>query len=306
MGITAQQRLERRRYVGSSDAPAIVGVDPFRTATDVYWSKVTDLAQVEKASFELGNRLEGAIIDWAGDQLHMPIERDVRVVALDGVRAANLDGRVLGRAWGIEAKYSSQPEKWGEPGTDDIPPRVSVQCQHQMAVADLELVWVPVLLSNVYSGLEFRMYQVERDDRIIEELTKQELEFWHSYVVPRIPPSGDTVPPMEVLQRMVRTEEMVDLDVAAEDVLRRWDEARAVVREAEAAADAAKRDVLALLGDAEGGRLPNGSVVTFREQRRAGVNIPALRAAYPDVWAEFATESRFRVLRRLMARKTLS
>ena len=39
MPITEKQRLARMKKLGSSDAPAILGVSPWKTATDVYWEK---------------------------------------------------------------------------------------------------------------------------------------------------------------------------------------------------------------------------------------------------------------------------
>jgi len=48
MPITETQRLRRKKHIGASDAPAIVGVDHFRNIADVYYSKINDLDDIKR------------------------------------------------------------------------------------------------------------------------------------------------------------------------------------------------------------------------------------------------------------------
>src|SRR4051812_9113749 len=68
MGVVA---MDRRTYIGSADAGAILGVSPYRTALDVYLDKVDGPQPVtpEKAAiFKRGHRLEPYILDMLEDE----------------------------------------------------------------------------------------------------------------------------------------------------------------------------------------------------------------------------------------------
>ena len=69
MALTEVQRAARRHHLGSSDAAAILGLDPWRNAGDVYWSKVLDTADEESTAMRAGNLLEGAICQFAAQEL---------------------------------------------------------------------------------------------------------------------------------------------------------------------------------------------------------------------------------------------
>lgn len=298
MAITEQQKQERRLYIGSSDAPAIVGVDPFRDRMDVYWEKVLEtVPEPEHRRFEVGNAMESSVLSWAARKLGVEIQPDVRVIHDDGIRAANLDAIVVGRREAMEAKTTAHTHHWGAEMTAEIPDRVLVQTLHQMAVADLERVWVPVLLGGGMT-LELRLYVVERDDAAIDELTAKEMQFWRDHVVAGMPPDLDSVPPLQLLKRRRREAgASVDLDQSARAVVEAYERARLRVREAERERDEAQRLLLDLLGDAECGLLPDGGRVSFAEQCRTTVDTTRLRSEYPAVYAELKRESRFRVLR---------
>ena len=47
MGISQQERLERRDSVGASDVPAILNFSPFRNSHDVYLEKTTNLEDLD-------------------------------------------------------------------------------------------------------------------------------------------------------------------------------------------------------------------------------------------------------------------
>ena len=68
MPITEQQRIERRASIGSSDVAAILGVDTFRNAADVYWSKVQVLDTPGNPAMDAGTRFEPTIMDWLAER----------------------------------------------------------------------------------------------------------------------------------------------------------------------------------------------------------------------------------------------
>ena len=205
MGITQKQRALRRRYVGASDVAAIVGEDPFRNAWDVWAEKVLDLdedEQTENEAIAIGNYAEDGVLRWGADLLGVKIKRNQWRVHKNGLQSANLDAQIMGKPWVMEAKTTSDNSQWGEPYTNEIPSRVLIQVQQQMACVNAELALIPVLLP-VFGRMSLRMYEVARDPMLQEVIECEVAEFWHRYVVEKVEPP-DVVPSKRTLQRIRR------------------------------------------------------------------------------------------------------
>ena len=187
--------------------------------------------------------------------------------------AANFDALVVGASEAVEAKTTGiiQPlnrSEWGEPGSDEVPERIIVQCQHQMAVLpEIQLVWVPVLMG----GVGFRLYSVDRNPELIESLETIEVDFWKKYVEAKVPPP-DELPTLETIKSIKRVpEKIVPLE---DDLVRSWLEAKKTAGEAEKIKDKSQRALLSALGDAEAGDCSFGRLTYFQQNRKESF-IPA-------------------------------
>jgi putative phage-type endonuclease len=272
--ITAEQRQLRRRYIGSSDAAAILGLDPYRSASDVWMEKTGRLDDADRGNDRgndataAGNVLERAVLDWAERSLDRPLNRDVMKVA--GDLCANLDGEWPGALasapFVVEAKTTGivgLPDPgYGEPGTDQVPERVIIQTHHQMFVTGYALAWVPVLIG----GRGFCMYQVERDEALAAAIAERASAFVDRHVKTDTPPD-DFRPSVEILRRARRQPgKVVTLD---DEIVSRFVVARAARIQAEEAESYALADLIAALGDAEAGDYTAGRVTYFQATRKA-------------------------------------
>ncbi len=276
--ITTEQRQLRQRYVGSSDAPAILGVDPFRSAYDV-WLEKTGQADgfAGNADTDRGNLLEPVLLTWAEGELARLLDRPVtfhrdRFIDRPNNLCANLDAAIfelsLDRACAVvEAKTATNPDEWGEPLTDQVPDRVVVQVHHQMHVAGgiFRVAWVPVLLP-LFNRFDFRLYRVDRNDELADIVAAKGVEFWRNHVEPRVPPTN-CLPSLEVLKRVRREPNKVV--PVADDLVDAVVVARAACRQAEEDCHHAEAALLAAMGDAEGGTYSRGQV-TYLESKRKG------------------------------------
>lgn len=304
--ITEQQRLARRNHLGSSDAPAVVGLSPWRTPADVYYSKVYESDDQTTEAMETGNRLEPAILDFAAERLGVALRRNVSLVSGgrdEGILAANLDALVADRDEAVEAKYvgPTAAAEWGSDGTDEVPDHVNLQVQHQMYVADLDRVWVAAAIAGY--RLEWRLYVVPRSAAIIGALVDREIEFWRRHVTPRCPPES-SAPSIEVLKLLRRTPgSCVDLGEEAAALWLQREFAAEQRKNANADYEDATAKLLAMLGESEAGRLPDGRMLTYLSQRSAPrCDVKRLRAEHPELYGELVTESTCRVLRLKKAR----
>jgi len=295
--ITDEQRRERRAFIGSSDAAAICGVDPWRTASDVFLEKKGRVRpQKPGPALVVGRYCETGLLDWVQDSLTVAVSRDIAYVHPNGIMAANLDGLILDpdlRAI-VEAKTAGlMAGRWvdafGEPETDQVPDHVLIQATHQLAVVnaqpeldDVELVLVPALL--VHRG--FVLFRLRRNAALMAAVTEACERFTRDYLEPDVlPPEMPTLATLEALHRTEDTVPIADPIVAA------WLEAKEVARVAGKAEDESRRILLAALGAAEAGACAAG-VVSYREQTRKSYTVaetafrrlhfqPATEAAAP-------------------------
>jgi predicted phage-related endonuclease len=279
MPITSEQREQRKRYLGSSDAGVLAGVDQYRNMGDLYLDKRGELVKDDSnPDTELGTDMEDAILTMFTRRMSLTITRNVFCDRFDSgfPACANLDAGVRDAAHDakgdiaavVEAKYTSMSEEWGE-GPGDVPYRVATQVQWQMWVTGCRLAYVPVFFVPPFGRANFRVYQVERHDDLINELVERGRIFWNDYVMKGIPP-GDTVPHLETLKRRRREpESLVALD---EDVAELWCKLAAVKQQIsglETDEKGYKEQIINALGGAEAGSLIDGRVISFREQNGA-------------------------------------
>jgi putative phage-type endonuclease len=268
MALTTEQREARRHYIGSSDSPAIMGLDPYRSAADVWLEKTGRAADFAgNDATDRGNYLEPALLAFAEQTLGVPLTRDVMVKHQGGVLAANLDAVNYDGPFIVEAKSSVVPEGWGEQGTDQVPDRVLVQTHHAMYVAGIafRVAWVPVVLPG-FRSFDFRMYCVARNDALAEAVAQAGVAFMERHVRTDTPPD-DFRPSLEVLKR-VRREPNKTVSIADELALA-YTLAKAQYAEAKQHCEQAERSLLAAMGDAEAAECPTGKFTYFQVSRKA-------------------------------------
>lgn len=299
--ISKEQREARRRYVGSSDSPAIVGADPFRTAEDVYWSKVVEVDEKDKPAFEIGNRLESVIVDWCQDKIATKVERDVFITNPSlPHHCANLDGLTVvdGGKVVVEAKYSTEHHLWGADGSDEIPDRVMVQVQHQMGVVGANRALVPALIITPRNA-EFRLYAVNANVELATMIFDAGRDFFENHVLKKVPPGESSVPPVEVMKAMKRgAGTLVELPDECFDLIAKWEEAKAAAKAAAKLEDAAYAAVLSQLGENECGIATDGTELRYVLENGAWkVDRERLLAMAPEAFAACVSQGTRRILR---------
>jgi putative phage-type endonuclease len=279
MPITEKQKEQRQKYLGSSDAAAVAGIDPFRSPADVYYDKTGQIEitgnEPTGDAIEVGVSCEEAVLNWFAKKKGLTLVRNQRRVHDNKIMAASLDAMVKddptqlveAKTTGVVSRFVN--EQWGEVGTGEVPERIQLQCLHQMAVVpEARVVWVPVLMG----GVGLRHYVVERNEEMIRDLTDLEVGFWKTYVEAHIPPP-DVLPSMETLKR-IRREPTKKIPVA-EAVVQDWLSAKEALKAAEETKQTKERLLLQTLGDAEAGECALGVVTYFMGKPRAAYTVPA-------------------------------
>ena len=275
--LTAEQIETRRAHVGSSDAAAICGLDPYRSAIDVFTEKTLETDDiVGNEAIDIGNRLEPVLLAWACEQLNQfqDYQENCPAVHDNGILAANLDA-YIDEDHHIEAKTTGITEGWGDPDVpNDVPEKVLVQTHHQFACAGTRIAWVPVLIGAF--GLHFRLYKVERNEDVLKSVTERCTAFWHDYVEKRIAPP-DSLPSLEVAKRIRRVANKIVTSSQVpklDQLVRDFEKANTERKASEKHEEQCKAALYTAMGDAEELRCDAGWYTLFEQSRKGFVVQP--------------------------------
>lgn len=246
---------EDSKKVGGSDAAALVGLNPYATAIDVYRRIVEGYETPETAPMRRGILLEPVIREMyrleTGALLKGP--RKLSHPQLDFIRA-NLDDVAVRGGCERVAEFKSasvhMAPRWGE-GGDDVPEHYLPQTQWYMACAGIPFADLAVLIG----GDELRIYELRADLEFQSLLFEAAERFWKDNVLKRVPPAVDASDSCAewLATRFPRNGGgFVKADPEAERWAERLRAARASVEIAEAAEKEARNHLIEVIGEADG------------------------------------------------------
>lgn len=179
----------RKQGVGGSDAGAICGFNPYRSAMQVYYDKTSDeIEDIDNEAMRQGREMEEYVARRFTEETGKKVRR-ANTMFYDEKNPfmfADVDRMVIGENAGLECKTASpfMAEYWAG---DKIPLSYQMQCYHYMSVCNADAWYVAVLIY----GREFKVYKLERDEEIIANLIQLEKNFWEEHVLKRVLPDPD-------------------------------------------------------------------------------------------------------------------
>lgn len=201
--LTEAQQEMRKTGCGGSEVAAIAGVDPYRTAWDVYVTKVDGWQQEDGPHLERGRFLEDGVARWYAHRggwpspsvlnepgtLRHPREplaicTPDRLVPFDGPSHEPGVSRLLS----IKVPGPHVREQWGEPGTDDVPLPYLLQLQWEFGIVGEHFSLDPVAHLAAPIDGDLRVYAIRRDPEIFASLLDRVKAFWREHVLPKVPP----------------------------------------------------------------------------------------------------------------------
>jgi len=180
---------ERKNYLGGTDLSSIAGLNPYRTALDVYLDKTSDdIACETSPAMRWGNLLEEAVAKAYSEDTGQTIEIEPNTIYHPSMKflGANIDRWVGDKEYVLECKTAgfTRGKEWGEEGTDQIPESYLVQVAYYAAICAVPKVDIAVLIG----GQDFRIYTYERSKELEDKLIKIACNFWDNHIEKRIPP----------------------------------------------------------------------------------------------------------------------
>lgn len=177
---------QRRSFLGASEVAAVCGLDPFKTALDVWASKKGLIQDEQSEAAEIGNLLERPLLQHyanrTGVELRMPgtlrrADFPWMAATPDAIARFTLERDVQVKVVGLRMAWH-----W-DCGAPDY---VQVQTQWEMHVAELVAADVVALI-----GTDFRVQLVPRDNAVIGHLIEICSRFWRDNI------EGDRMPEVD-------------------------------------------------------------------------------------------------------------
>jgi putative phage-type endonuclease len=190
----------RKQGIGSSDAAAAVGLNPYQSMLELWMIKTGRDSQIPKPDAEdesspmyWGKILEPIVAQHYSKRTGHKVRRINAVLqhpdADKSWMLANLDYAVVASGQSDQSVHILECKTAGEHGAKlwkhGVPEYVQCQVQHQLAVTGKQAADVCVLIC----GQEIRIYRIERDDELIEKLIQLERKFWHYVETDSAPPA---------------------------------------------------------------------------------------------------------------------
>jgi putative phage-type endonuclease len=260
----------RRDGIGASDAAAVLGVNPYSSALEVYADKVglVDSDDDPSEYARWGKILEPFVL------AELRTKEPTRKVVRDGRllrsrqrawQMCTLDGRQYRRRSRFAGLVEVKTTKFD---WERIPEDLWAQVQHQFAVSGLR--WGTFAVWN-RTTCEFHYADVEPEPDYIDEIIARETEFWEA-LAQGIPPAPDgSESSARALRAMYPVEvqgKSIDLSPELEEVADRLEELKGEARGVDREKKDLEAQIKAAIGDAEEGLLPSGSRYTYRTQER--------------------------------------
>lgn len=295
--------LDRSKFLGGSDAAAVLGVSPWRTPLDLYLDKIqpakedVSVDRHRAAALNRGKRLEPYVLDML-EQEHgiASIERNARYIDPEHrFLACEIDAETLygENVANIEVKtvHPFKVKEWGEVDTDSIPVHYTAQAMHGLMVTGRERCIFAVLI-----GDELRLYNVDRDDETIVAMRDREVAFWNDHVLARVPPEAISSSDMVKLfakdagSAVEATPELAELVGEIRHLKTRLKEGEQLVEE----------KVLRLqlyMAEAATLTFEGRAIATWKTQSATRFSQSEFSAAHPGLFEQFKRTSETRVLR---------
>jgi len=271
-------RRERPVIFGASDAAAAVDQSPYSSPLQLYLEKrgefEAEFSEVQRRRMEEGHIFERATVDLYEIRTKQKTVRNLPMffhpvlpfmaATPDGVAKENPETaeEICPDDTAVEAKLTSfrmidksgiDENKFGEAGTDAIPTQYLFQAQQQLAVLGLQRCDLPVYAD------EFRIYFIDRNDDLIEQIESAEKELAERIVAGDPPePNWQHSGTVRVLGQMHGFEvgKVVTFDDEALKLWQRYQRLGELKKKIEEQRETAKAKLLHIFGPAELGRVP--------------------------------------------------
>lgn len=181
--------LARKKGLTGTDAAAIMGLNPYSSAFQIYQDKINpDVEMYDNERLRQGRDFEEYVARRFCEETGLKVRRANALFQSDDYpfMLADFDRLIVGENAGLECKtvspYASSNWKDG-----NVPLHYLLQCQHYIAVSGAEK-W---FIAGLILGEGLVIHEIQRDEEMIQNLITIEERFWNENVIRRVMPEPD-------------------------------------------------------------------------------------------------------------------
>lgn len=241
----------RKKGLGGSDVGAICGLNPYRTAMQVYYDKTSDeVEDFDNESMRQGRELEDYVARRFAEATGKKIRRAnyMFVDEKNPFMIADVDRLIVGENAGLECKTCSpySADKWKD---GKIPLHYLLQCYHYISVCNADYWYIAVLIY----GQQFIYHKIERDGEIITNLIDIERNFWEDHIMKNIlpTPDGSKLADSVIAEYYQKSENKVIALTGFDDKLQRREELLELMEKMETEKNQIEQELKLYMGEAE-------------------------------------------------------
>jgi len=286
--------MDRKAFIGGSDAPVILGVSPWKSPYQL-WLEKTGQEEPEDISgkdhVHFGLVLEDIVAkEWA-TRHNLKVRRmNKRAVHPQyPFIVAQIDRRIMGGGI-LECKTTGlfNSDDWAE----KPPTHYWVQVQHQLMTTGIDDAAIAVLIG----GQRYADFEIPADRKFQKDLLELELDFWDK-VKKCIPPDPVSLEEARSIWAKYTPAEVYGTEQDLKN-LKELIVVQAQIKELEKKEEELQLALTNSIKDLGDILILNGApVISWKAQTKSSIDTKALKEKFPEIAAQFERISETRILR---------
>ena len=278
----------RKCGITGTDAGAILGLNPYRSAFQVYHDKISDtIENIDNEAMRQGRDLEDYVAQRFTEATGLKVRRANAIYQSKEhpLLLADFDRLIVGQKAGLECKTVSpfSADKWAD---GKIPAHYLAQVDHYLAVSGFDCWYVAALIF----GRELVIHKIVTDKQVLSDLIDKEELFWTNHVVPQIPPAPNgcdcDTQQINQLYEVDNRDKTADLS-ALHGLLDKRQELSDQIEQMEQEKTAIEQQVKLQMQDAAYGTAP-GYKVSWVSSESKRVDSQRLKKEQPDIFNRYS------------------
>lgn len=306
MNAVVQIQPDRTKFIGGSDAAAILGVSRWKTPFQLYQEKIGAFIEESNPArdkvLNRGKRWEPVVVEMLLDELTSR-GHEVEVIARNAryqdpefpflACEIDLELRIDGEEVNGEMKtvHPFAAKDWGEEGTDEIPIYYVAQGMHGLMIKPRRRVIVTALIG----ADDLRIHELVRDDELIAAIRQKEIAFWQR-IQDRNPPEPTDAEDVKWLYAK-DAGTVAEADDALALLCQQLKDKKSKCKDLENEIESLATALKVRMGDAATLLYRNSMLATWKTQSSSRIDIKALEVVHPEIATAFRKTSESRVLR---------
>lgn len=319
--MNQQTQPDRSKFLGGSDAAAVMGLSPWATPVEL-WEQKTGRKQkpapddAAKRRFDRGHRLEPFIRDMATDKLQaqglqveliasnerytdpehpfLSCEIDFELRLTGSIEIGGNVHEFRGEHINCDAKSVTgfARKKWGEVDTEDVPIEYAAQFMHGLMITGRRYCLVAALRS--FDDVD--VFWTVRDDETIAGMRPRLVSFWLDHVLRDVPPDPMVFDDIKALFPIDNGDPIEATQEVAMKVGRMLD-VKEQIKRLEEQEDQLKFEIAGFISPHSILTFGGKEIASWKAQQTSRFDQEALKEAEPELSAKYTTTTTMRVMR---------